>query len=89
MCEDVCVHGSKRLDAGKYACMTSGAFLEYLLFMLCDMASHLNLEIADVTGWLHLPNSGLTSVHCYARLFKWVPGIELRSSCLHGKHFTH
>lgn len=83
MCEDVRVHGFKCLDAGKYACVTSGAFLGYCPVCALRHGLPFELEITDVPGYLHFPNSGLTSVHYYGQLFKWVPGIELRSSCLY------
>lgn len=31
-------------------------------------------------------NAGVIGMHSHARLFTWVPGLELRSLCLQNKH---
>lgn len=37
---------------------------------------------------LYLSSAEMTSIHSLLGCFTWLLGIKVRSSCLHGKHFT-
>lgn len=77
-----------------------GIFLNHSLLYV--LRQSLNLELTNSARLAHWPrpgvclclspppyNAGVTDVSCRLWLFTWVLGPELRSSCLHDKHFTN
>lgn len=74
----------------EYTRLTLGIFLDHsscLFLETGSLTSETKTQLIQ-PGFHHPPCAEVTIVYHYVCLFTWVLGMELKSFCIHGKHFT-